>query len=150
MKPLPFGSRTYIMGILNVTPDSFSGDGLMNCGELTQCAIEQAHKFMDGGADILDIGGESTRPGSTPVSEEEELSRVLPVIKALRSADVDVLISIDTYKSKVAEAALAPAPTGSTTAGHCAPIRSSGKLAAREGVPVHPDAQPQQTRTTWS
>ena len=136
MKPLPFGSRTYIMGILNVTPDSFSGDGLMNCGELTQCAIEQAHKFMDGGADILDIGGESTRPGSTPVSEEEELSRVLPVIKALRSADIDVLISIDTYKSKVAEAALGAGADWINDGWALRADPKLGKLAAREGVPV--------------
>jgi len=136
MKPLPFGSRTYIMGILNVTPDSFSGDGLMNCGELIQCATDQAHKFLDAGADILDIGGESTRPGSTPISEEEELSRVLPVIKALRHADVDLLISIDTYKSKVAEAALGCGADWINDGWALRADPKLGKLAAREGVPI--------------
>ncbi|MBI3158034.1 MAG: dihydropteroate synthase [Chloroflexi bacterium] len=100
-----WGTRTYIMGILNVTPDSFSGDGLQQGGDPVQAALEQARRFAAAGADILDVGGESTRPGSAPISGDEELIRVLPVIQAVR-AELDLPISIDTYKSEVAAAAL--------------------------------------------
>ncbi len=102
-KTLQWGARTYVMGILNVTPDSFSGDGL--AGDVSG-ALEQARRFVDAGADILDVGGESTRPGAEPVDADEEMRRVLPVIEALAAALPDVLISIDTYKAAVAEAAL--------------------------------------------
>jgi len=91
------------MGIINVTPDSFSGDGL---GSDVDAAIGQGKRFVEEGADILDIGGESTRPGSTPVTVGEELSRVIPVIERL-AAEVSVPLSIDTYKGEVAERALA-------------------------------------------
>ena len=107
MSSLPeFGKRTYVMGILNVTPDSFSGDGLLTTADSLKAALAQAEEFIAAGADILDIGGESTRPGSTPVSEAEEIARVIPVIKALRSNGVTILISVDTCKSAVALAAL--------------------------------------------
>ncbi len=106
-KQLAFGERTYIMGIINVTPDSFSGDGLLGSGEVTSLALAQAHRFIAAGADILDIGGESTRPGAGSVSAGDELERVLPVIRALAQADLDVLLSVDTYKAEVAEASLA-------------------------------------------
>lgn len=106
-----WGSRTYVMGILNVTPDSFSGDGLLPSppaplpkGEGSKHALEQAKYFLDNGADILDIGGESTRPGSQPVTAEEELARVIPVIQDIRKNFPDALISIDTSKADVAEA----------------------------------------------
>lgn len=99
-----WGSRTYIMGILNVTPDSFSGDGLMERGEGEHRALEQAKQFLENGADILDIGGESTRPGSQPVTAEEELARVIPVIETIHKNFPDALISIDTSKADVAEA----------------------------------------------
>jgi len=102
--PLPFGTRTFIMGIINITPDSFSGDGLISNGKVIQAAVRQAERFVRAGADILDLGGESTRPGSIPLNAEEELERVLPVVKALRHADLDTIISIDTYKAKVADA----------------------------------------------
>jgi dihydropteroate synthase len=101
-----WGSRTYLMGILNLTPDSFSGDGLMTSGEFIEKALDQARQFIAGGADILDVGGESTRPGADPVGLEEELQRVIPFIEALRR-DFDNVISIDTYKSEVARPALA-------------------------------------------
>jgi len=97
-----WGSRTYVMGILNVTPDSFSGDGLMSHGEIIEQALRQAEHFIKHGADILDVGGESTRPGSQVVSAEEELERVIPVIQALAKEVPNALISIDTYKAKVA------------------------------------------------
>ena len=104
--PLVWGQRTYVMGILNVTPDSFSGDGLLQRQDLTAAALEQARAFAAAGADILDIGGESTRPGSQPVSVEEEMRRVVPVIEALVQADLGLILSVDTYKAAVAEAAL--------------------------------------------
>ncbi len=100
-----WGKRTYVMGILNVTPDSFSGDGLLSAKETVERAVAQARQFEADGADILDIGGESTRPGSVPIPAEEELARVLPVITAVRAA-TDLPISIDTYRAAVAEAAL--------------------------------------------
>ena len=93
-----------MMGILNVTPDSFSGDGLMERGEGESHALEQAKQFLENGADILDIGGESTRPGSQPVTAKEELARVIPVIESIHKNFPDALISIDTSKAEVAEA----------------------------------------------
>ena len=103
-----WGSRTYVMGILNITPDSFSGDGLLAqsgaIGEV-EAPLSQAKHFLDNGADILDIGGESTRPGSQTVNAEEELERVVPVISAIAKEFPEAIISIDTYKAKVAEEA---------------------------------------------
>jgi dihydropteroate synthase len=101
-----WGSRTYVMGILNITPDSFSGDGIIAKGDTVQLAVEQASDFLASGADILDVGGESTRPGSQPVNADEEMERVIPVIQEIAKKFPDALISIDTYKAKVAEAAL--------------------------------------------
>ena len=96
------GERTLLMGILNVTPDSFSDGGLYFNKEK---AIAQGLRMVKEGADFIDIGGESTRPGSKPLSLEEELSRVIPVIESLVK-EVDIPISIDTYKSKVAQKAM--------------------------------------------
>ena len=103
-----WGQRTYVMGIINATPDSFSGDGLaqVSTEEAVARAVAQARRFLDDGADILDVGGESTRPGSVPVTAEEELARVVPVIRALRTAVGEATISVDTYRAAVAEAAL--------------------------------------------
>src|SRR5690242_14856549 len=103
--PLPWGSRTFVMGILNLTPDSFSGDGLAGRADTLEAAVAQAREFVAAGADIIDVGGESTRPGSTPLGEAEELDRVIPVVQAL-AGELDTVISVDTYKAKVAEAAL--------------------------------------------
>jgi dihydropteroate synthase len=103
---LDWGARTYVMGILNVTPDSFSGDGLWTKDDTLNASLEQAQHFIEAGADILDIGGESTRPGSEPVSAEDEQARVLPVIQALVAEFPNTLISVDTYKAQVAAAAL--------------------------------------------
>ncbi len=101
-----WGMRTYIMGIINATPDSFSGDGLMAQGtDWVKAAVAQGVKQASEGADILDVGGESTRPGSAPVALEEELKRVIPVIEGL-SKRVSIPISIDTYKSEVARQAI--------------------------------------------
>jgi dihydropteroate synthase len=101
-----WGSRTYVMGILNITPDSFSGDGMISKGDAVGLAVEQARDFLASGADILDVGGESTRPGSQPVNAEDEMERVIPVIEAVAKEFPGALISIDTYKARVAEAAL--------------------------------------------
>lgn len=97
-----YKNSTYIMGILNVTPDSFSDGGHWNTIDAALCRTEQM--ILDG-ASIIDVGGESTRPGYTPISDAEEIGRVVPVIEAIR-ARFDVPLSIDTYKSAVAEAAL--------------------------------------------
>ena len=105
-----WGARTFVMGILNITPDSFSGDGLLPPAASTSLAggeaLEQARSFLASGADIIDVGGESTRPGSEPVNAEAEMTRVIPVIQAISKEFPDVLISIDTYKASVADAAL--------------------------------------------
>lgn len=102
---LEWGKKTYVMGILNITPDSFSGDGVMASEDMMSRAVQQAAEFESAGADILDVGGESTRPGSQPVSAREEIDRVIPVIETIRS-QCRILISIDTYKSSVAAAAI--------------------------------------------
>lgn len=103
-RPLPQpGGRTLIMAILNVTPDSFSDGGQLPG---PQAVVERAGRLLAAGADVLDIGGESTRPGAAPVTEEEELARVLPAIAAVRRAWPAVPLSIDTMKPPVAEAAI--------------------------------------------
>ena len=105
-----WGSRTYVMGILNLTPDSFSGDGLLNWADWVTAALAQAQAMLAAGADLLDVGGESTRPGSQPTPLDEELRRVVPVIQALASA-TRVPISVDTAKAEVARQALAAGAT---------------------------------------
>jgi len=102
-RSLPYGERTLVMGVLNVTPDSFSDGGRFYS---TENAVEHALQMIAEGADIIDIGGESTRPGSAFVSEAEELQRVIPAIKMLQT-ETSIPISIDTTKSSVARAALA-------------------------------------------
>ena len=94
--------ETYVMGILNVTPDSFSDGGKYNGMDQ---AMEHARQMVEDGADIIDVGGESTRPGHIMITDEEEIARVTPIIEKLKK-EFDVPISIDTYKSKVAEAAV--------------------------------------------
>ena len=93
--------HTYIMGILNVTPDSFSDGGKFN---QIDAALKHAEEMIGDGADVIDIGGESTRPGYTKISDEEEIDRVVPVIEAVKK-EFEIPISVDTYKSRVAEAA---------------------------------------------
>ncbi len=96
-----WGSRTYVFGILNVTPDSFSGDGILD----PELALAQALRLKEEGADVIDVGGESTRPGHLPVEANEELRRVEPVVRALAARDL--LVSIDTRKAVVARRAVA-------------------------------------------
>ena len=99
---LNLNSHTHIVGIINLTPDSFSGDGLL---ETLGSAVEYARKLADEGADMLDIGAESTRPGAKPVSAKEEIKRLIPALKRIRK-EINLPISIDTYKSETAKAAL--------------------------------------------
>ena len=101
-----WGLRTYVMGILNVTPDSFSGDGLLADGDPVARAVATARRMVAEGADLLDVGGESTRPGHAPVDAAEEIARVVPVISAVAAALPGIPISVDTTKPVVAEAAL--------------------------------------------
>jgi dihydropteroate synthase len=126
-----WGERTYIIGIVNLSPDSFSGDG---CTSL-DAAIQQARQMVEDGADIIDVGGESTRPDAGTVSADEEMRRVIPFIKSI-SGSIGVPVSIDTYKYEVAMKAL--------EAGACMINDISGykmqprmfKLAAEKGVPI--------------
>jgi dihydropteroate synthase len=141
-----WGSQTYVMGILNVTPDSFSDDGLVgldtaaaaystNDEEWVLAAIDHGRRFVAEGAHILDVGGESTRPGSQPVDADEELRRVIPVVAGLAAA-VDVPISIDTSKAVVAEAALR---AGASIVNDVWGLRLDppiADVAARAGAPV--------------
>ncbi len=97
-----FKDRTYIMGILNVTPDSFSDGGKFNSLDK---ALKHAERMINEGADIIDVGGESTRPGHIQITDDEEIQRVVPVIEKIK-AEFDIPVSIDTYKSKVAHSAI--------------------------------------------
>jgi dihydropteroate synthase len=102
---LPSNNQTHIMGILNITPDSFSGDGLQNATNKIDHCIRKAESMIADGADLLDIGAESTRPTATPLDAQEELDRLMPVIEALASR-IDIPLSVDTKKAIVAEHAL--------------------------------------------
>jgi dihydropteroate synthase len=126
-----WGERTYVMGIVNMSPDSFSGDGITNL----DAAVAQAHHFVSQGADILDIGGESTRPGSTPVSIDEEIRRVVPVIERLTS-EIPIPISIDTYKSEVAQRALEAGANMINDQWGLKKDSHLAELAAEQGIPL--------------
>ncbi|MCK4289128.1 MAG: dihydropteroate synthase, partial [Bacteroidales bacterium] len=128
---LGFAERTLVMGVINMTPDSFSGDGLSNN---VAVAVRQARNFATAGADLIDIGGQSTRPGSRQISAAEELDRVIPTIEAVR-AEVDVPISVDTSVVEVAEQAL---EAGAEMINDVCALRGEGmaELAAQAGVPV--------------
>jgi dihydropteroate synthase len=141
-----WGRRTYVMGILNITPDSFSGDGLLteqikhpesdrSQDSFIVAAINQARQFVTAGADILDVGGESTRPGAEPITVSEEVDRVIPVIRTLLN-EFDVIVSIDTYKSEVAQAAL---EAGAQMVNDVWALKADpklGKIVANFGVPI--------------
>ena len=132
----PWGERTFVMGILNVTPDSFSGDGLISARDPVAAALDQARRMVDEGADLLDIGGESTRPGHAPVEAAEEIGRVIPVIAAVRQALPDVPLSIDTTKAVVAEAALAAGANLLNDVWGVGPDAGMAELAANARVPL--------------
>jgi dihydropteroate synthase len=130
-KEFHWGERTYVMGIVNVSPDSFSGDGIVD----VETAVLQARRFVGEGADILDIGGESTRPGSSQVEVEEELKRVVPVIERLAN-NIDVPISVDTSKYEVAKKAL---DAGAMILNDQWGLKKEprlAKLAAKRNVPI--------------
>lgn len=127
-----WGSRTYIVGILNLSPDSFAGDGLSD----VDAAVERALQMCRDGVDLIDLGAESTRPGFQPVPLEVELARVLPVLEAIRANGVAAPISIDTTKPEVAEAALC---AGAAALNDINGLRGDPRLAqvaARHGAPV--------------
>ena len=132
-----WGQRTYVMGILNVTPDSFSGDGLLEDADPVQRAVATARRMVAEGADLLDIGGESTRPGHAPVDAAEEISRVIPVIAAVAAALPDTPISVDTAKPDVAVAALAAgAHMLNDVWGTSPDVGEMAAVAAGAGVPL--------------
>ena len=101
-----WGSRTYLMGIINLTPDSFSGDGLADRKDPVHAALEQTIRFKNEGADIIDLGAESSRPGAEIISVDEELERLMPALTAIIKEDLDVIVSVDTFKSSVADQSL--------------------------------------------
>jgi dihydropteroate synthase len=106
-RTLPLGRRTIIMGILNVTPDSFSDGGhFYTPGQAPERALDQAKKMLDEGADILDIGGESTRPNATPLTPDEEQTRILPVIASILQQHPETILSIDTFHASTARRAI--------------------------------------------
>lgn len=129
---LDFRKETIVMGILNVTPDSFSDGGKFN--EI-EAAVARAKQMVADGAKIIDVGGESTRPGYTLISDEEEISRVVPVIKAIR-AEVDAVISIDTYKAAVAMAAVLAGAHVINDIWGAKRDPEIAKVAAEHGVPI--------------
>jgi dihydropteroate synthase len=138
---LDWGQQTYIMGIVNVTPDSFSGDGLveeqLTQNEIVARAVAQARQFVAEGATLIDVGGESTRPQFASISAAQELERVLPVISALYATLPEgIMISIDTYKAEVARPAL---DAGACIMNDTWALRRDpdmARLAAERGVPV--------------
>jgi dihydropteroate synthase len=132
-----WGDRTYVMGIVNVTPDSFSGDGLIARDDHpVAAAVVLGRAMVAEGADLLDVGGESSRPGHAPVSAEEELGRAVPVIAALHQALPETPLSIDTVKPAVAEAALDAGASLVNDVWAVGPDDSLARLAAARGVPL--------------
>lgn len=129
---LCLGRKTHIMGVLNITPDSFY-DGNRNF--VPEDAINHAHKIIAEGADIIDIGGESTRPGASPISAEEELKRVIPLIKIL-SKEINKPISIDTYKAVVAKRAIEEGASMVNDIGGLIDDKNMSKVIAGARVPV--------------
>lgn len=126
-----WGTRTYIMGVLNVSPDSFSGDGVVDVEE----AVARGEGLAGEGADIIDIGGESTRPNAAPISTEEEIRRVIPVVERL-ARGVSVPLSVDTYKLEVAREALAAGASMINDIWGLKREPQLARLVAQEGVPI--------------
>ena len=148
-----WGTRTYVMGIVNVTPDSFSGDGLLAGSAATapgatavvEAAVIRARRMVDEGASILDVGGESTRPGHVAVPESEEAARVLPVIAAIHAALPDVPISVDSAKPSVADAAIVAGASLINDVWGTSSDDAMARVAAARGVPMvvmHNRAEP--------
>jgi dihydropteroate synthase len=137
-----WGERTFVMGILNVTPDSFSGDGLLartgsaSVADPVEAAVELGRRMVEEGADLLDVGGESTRPGHAIVADEDEIARVVPVVRALRAALPGTPLSIDTTKLAVATAALDAGADLVNDVWGVGPSDELLRLAADRGVPI--------------
>jgi len=132
-----WGTRCHVMGIINVTPDSFSGDGLTASGaDPVSAAQALAVAFSEDGADILDVGGESTRPGAARVDPETERARVVPVVAAIRAALPNAVISIDSYRAEVAEAALDAGADLVNDVWGLTKDPAMAPMAARRGAPV--------------
>jgi dihydropteroate synthase len=146
-----WGARTHVMGILNVTPDSFSGDGLLDNGQPANGepedaepaasdpvarAVARARAMVEDGVDLLDVGGESSRPGHAAVPSDEEIARVVPVIRAIRAALPGVPISVDTVKPTVAAAALAAGANLLNDVWGVAEDDRLARVAAEHGVPL--------------
>ena len=134
-----WGDRTFVMGVINVTPDSFSGDGLLANQppmDPVAAAVAQAEEMAAEGADLMDVGGESSRPGHATVSCAEEIARVEPVVRAIRAALPDMPISIDTIKREVAEAALDAGANLLNDVWGTADDTNIPRLAAERGVPL--------------
>lgn len=127
-----WGARTYLMGVVNVTPDSFSGDGV---GTDIDAAVRQAVQMREDGADIIDIGGESTRPGFAEVDADEELRRTIPVVERL-AKELDIPVSIDTYKASVAKAAIEAGATLVNDVHGFQREPEIARVAAEAGVPA--------------
>ena len=141
-----WGERTYVMGVVNLSPDSFSGDGI---GDDVEAAVAQARRMVDEGADVIDVGGESTRPGTEPLSPDdvaEELRLVIPVIERL-ATELSVPVSIDTYKSEVARQAVKAGATILNDIWGLKHDPALARIASETGLPIilmanQRDAQP--------
>jgi dihydropteroate synthase len=132
-----WGSRTYLMGVINVTPDSFSGDGLLTeGGDPVGRAVAQGERMVAEGADLLDVGGQSTRPGHVPIDETDEAERVVPIVRALRRALPQVPLSVDTTRPLVARAALAAGADLLNDVWGVAPRDDLVRAAAEHDVPL--------------
>jgi dihydropteroate synthase len=133
---LAWGTRTYVMGILNVTPDSFSGDGLLAVPDPVEAGVALARQMVADGADLLDVGGASSRPGHTAVAPDEEAARVVPVLRAIRKALPATPLSVDTTNPDVAAAALDAGAHLLNDIWGVADDPSMLRLAAERGVPI--------------
>jgi len=131
-----WGTRTYVMGVLNVTPDSFSGDGLLAAADPVAAALDLARRMVDDGADMLDVGGASSRPGHAPIPVEEEIGRVVPVIRAVAAVIPAVVLSIDTTSPAVAAAALDAGAHLLNDVWGVSDDTSMARLAAERHVPI--------------
>jgi dihydropteroate synthase len=142
---LDWGTRTYVMGVLNVTPDSFSGDGLLAAADPVEAAVTQARGMVEAGADLLDIGGASSRPGHVRLSSDEETARVVPVVRAVAAALPGTPISVDTTSPAVASAALDAGAHLLNDIWGVAEDDAMSRLAAQRQIPIvlmHNRAEP--------
>ena len=135
-RTLDWGHRTWIMGIVNVTPDSFAGDGLLAAADPTQAALDQARRMVADGADLLDVGGASSRPGHVAVQPAEEIARVVPVIRVIATELPGTAISIDTTSPAVAAAAIEAGAHLLNDVWGVAEDPGMVRLAAERGVPI--------------